>query len=157
MQVTWRVNGTDFVWGDLPPDETAARIASKHPYKKTEPGAPLSEPVGEPPADMLMQYELGGTYEVLWRRVPATRVDGVPYPVTYQYGARHTVTKNETWAPLGSEYETRPDVTVGSVRNLCGIVTLEQKVASLEAQNRRLQARLDALEQAQHVSVRTKG
>lgn len=157
----WRILGTDFVWSDLTPDEAAARIASKHPYKRTT-GDPLSEPQGPPPSNLVLAYDLGGRYNVLYRRVPPTKVEGVPYLVTYQYGVRHLVTGVETWAPLGSEYATRPDVTVNTVRNLCGIIDIEKvlaeherKIASLEAQNRQLQNKVAAFEQ-QHVSVRIK-
>lgn len=152
MTPVWRVEAGDFVWADLPPDEEAARIASKHPYKSA-PG-PSDEPVGDPPQNLLFQHPRGGLYKIITRAIPPTKVETVPYLVTRQYGVRSETTGLETWSPPGSEGPTRPDVTVNTVRSLCGIVELERKVASLEAQNRALQGRVAELE-AQRVRVRT--
>lgn len=152
MTPMWKLDQGDFVWGDLPPDEEAARIAAKHPWKAAP--WPGGEPVGSVPEALVFQHPRGGLYEILTRSVPPTQVDGVPYLVTKQYGVRSHATGKETFAPLASEGPTRPDVTVGTVRDLCGIIALERKVAALEAQNRVLQARVDDLA-AQRVKVRT--
>lgn len=153
MTVIWRVESSDFTWGDLPPDEEAARIASKHPYKSA--ASPDAEPIGDPPPGLIFQHPRGGYYEILTRAVPPTKVETVPYLVTKQYGVRSKATGKETWSPLASEGPTRPDVTVNTVRDLCGIIALERKVAALEAQNRALQARVADLESVR-VQVRTR-
>lgn len=152
MTPIWRLDQGDFVWGDLPPDEEAARVASKHPYKSAP--TPDAEPRGDLPPGLVLQHPHGGFYEILVREIQPTKVDTVPYLVTRQYGVRSAATGLETWAPQGSEGPTRPDVTVNTVRDLCGILELERKVAALEAQNRALQARVTEIE-AQRVVVRT--
>lgn len=146
----WRVSESDFVWGDLPPAEEAARIASKHPYKSVPAGAaPDSEPAGLPPDGFMLQTSRAGPHLVLVRRVEPTAAPGVGYLVTHQYGVRDAAGV-ETWAPLGSEGPSRPDITVGTVRDLCGVADLERKVAALESQVRALQAQA-----GQYVNVRT--
>ena len=147
----WRLDAGDFVWADLPPDEEAARIAAKHPWKAAP--SPSGEPVGDPPDGLVFQHPRGGKYTILTRSVPPTKVDVVPYLVTRQYGVRSHATGAEVWAPLATEGPTRPDVTVNTVRDLCGIIDLERKVAALEAQNRKLQTQVDDLA-AQRVQVR---
>lgn len=153
----WYVDTPDFEWGDLPADEEAARVAAKYPKTVTsadpsaEPGPPNWAP------GSILRHSRGGDYQLLQREITPTKADGVPYLVTHQYGVCNLRTGVATWAPPGSEGPTRPDVTVNVVRDRCGIVSLERKVAALEAQVRAQQARIADLEQVRVRVLRTGG
>lgn len=127
-ELVWNVIAPDFEWGDLPADEEAARIAAKNPYGP------------RPPVDLVLQTPRG-RYRIMVEvlDVPVS-VPTITDPCTHRYGVLNHATMQATWAPIGSEGKTRPDVTVRTVRDLCGVVELERKVASLESQVRTLHA-----------------
>lgn len=134
MPTIWQVNSTDFVWGDLTPDEEAARVVAKNAFGPNMP-------------EGFRVNTSRGYYAPLLRALdPPVEVKAVPWPIRWQYGARNVNTGTETWAPPGTEGPTRPDITINTVRSLCGIVELERKVAALEAQLRIQQSRVAELE-----------
>ena len=142
MPAVWQLKEAEFRWGDLPPDEEAARCAAKL----------ANAYAGVAPYDLLIEHYRGPKYACLQREIEPIAVKTVPLPVTRQFGVRDIATGVETWAPPGTEGETCPEVTVNTVRSLCGIIDLERAVASLKAQVRTLQAELAEV-RVQRVSV----
>lgn len=162
---TYTLQAPHWLWGDLPPDEEAARVAAKV----------ASNFGGAPAPDLVLIFYNGRRYRIVRTdEQHETTPEREPWiqagTKCYIWGAQRVEEDEKgerkdvgepAWAPLATEHMSLPEITPKNIRESCGVSALEQELgrvnAALKSRLSSVESRVAALEQVQqHVRVLAK-